>query len=330
MKTKLINHPEDAARECLEGFVSAYPGQYELIPGITAVKRKQAESRVTLVIGGGSGHEPMFAFFVGEGLADASVNGRIFTSPDPMSILKTVKAVDQGKGTLLVYGNYAGDNMNFDMAAEMLKDFRIRTETVRVMDDIASAPGERRDDRRGVAGDVYAVKIAGAACMAGLDLDEVKRVTKKACDQMATIGVALSGATIPGEETAIFTLRDGEMEYGLGIHGEPGIKRISAEKADVITETLVTELVKELGLKAGDVVCSYVNGLGATTLMELYIINRKLRQLLDEKGIGIHDMLVDQLVTSQEMAGASVTLMKVDGELIKYYDAPCSSPHFKK
>ncbi len=251
-------------------------------------------------------------------------------SPDPGSILQAAQAVERGKGLLFVYGNYSGDNMNFDMAAEMLNDMGMTVRTVRVWDDVASASKENYQDRRGIAGNVLVIKIAGAACASGLDLEEAYRVACKARDNVFSIGVGLSGATIPGEEQPIFTLSNDEMEYGLGIHGEPGVRRVKLQSADEIAEELVNKLLADSGIQAGDVVCTLVNSLGATTLLELYIINRRLAQLLQERGIHVHDMDVGTYVTSLEMAGASITLMKLDDELRSYYDMPCRSPYYKK
>ncbi len=227
------------------------------------------------------------------------------------------------------YGCYAGDNLNFDKAAEELEKEGIPTRTVRVWDDIASAPRERITDRRGIAGDVLMLKIAGAACGA-LPLEEAYRVSVKARDNLYSIGVGLEGATIPGQKEPIFSLPADEMEYGLGIHGEPGIRRIKMQTADEIVTELVAAILEESGIQAGDTVCTYVNGLGSTTLMELMIMNRKLKLLLEEKGILIHDMDVNSLVTTMEMAGASISIMKMDQELLHYYDMPCRSPYYTK
>lgn len=327
---KIINLPEDCVRETAEGFLAAHPTLYEKVPDVAGIRVKNVKDKTALVIGGGSGHEPMFAFFVGDGLADAAAAGNVFASPDPGTILQTALSVDTGKGVLFVYGNYSGDNLNFDMAAELLEDMGVESRTVRVWDDVASAPKDRIEDRRGIAGDLFVVKIAGAATAAGLSLDEAYRVTAKARDNTYSIGVGLQGATIPGEEKPIFTLPDDEVEFGLGIHGEPGIRRMKMMSADEMVTTLVDLLLEDSGIGAGDTVCTYVNGLGSTTLMELHIMNRKLALLLEERGIHVHDMEVNSYVTTQEMAGASVTLLKLDDELRQYYDAPCSSPYYKK
>ena len=246
------------------------------------------------------------------------------------STVQTVaEAAHRGAGVLFVYGNYAGDNLNFDKAVERLEAKGIKTRTVRVRDDVVSAPKERYDDRRGIAGDYFVLKVAGAAC-ASLPLDEAARVTEKAAKNTFTGGVGLQGASLPGKTEPIFTLPADKMEYGLGIHGEPGIRRIELESADSIVDNLVDVILADSGIKEGDTVCTYVNGLGSTTLMELMIMNRRLAILMKEKKIKVHDMQVDRLVTTMEMAGASISLMKLDDELKPYYDMPCSSPYFTK
>lgn len=329
-KKKIINDPADVVREEGEGFLAAFGKTIAAVPGVNGlVKKDIPDGKTALVIGGGSGHEPMFGFFLGENLADAAANGNVFASPDPVTVTKTAEAANRGGGVMFLYGNYAGDNLNFDKAAENLEKEGIPVRTVRVWDDIASAPRERLTDRRGIAGDVLMLKIAGAAC-AKLPLDEACRVAVKARDNLYSIGVGIEGATIPGQKDPIFTLPADEMEYGLGIHGEPGIQRIKMQTADEIAENLFSAIVRESGLKAGDTVCTYVNGLGSTTLMELMILNRRLRMLLDEAGITVHDMDVNSLVTTMEMAGASISVMKMDEELIGYYDMPCVSPYYTK
>lgn len=327
---KIINEPQMVVEETLEGFLAAYPNQFERVDGVKGIRVKELKEKVGLVIGGGSGHEPMFSMFVGENLADASANGNIFASPDPNTILQTAMSVECGKGILFVYGNYAGDNLNFDMAAELLDDLGVESRIVRVWDDIASAPKDRIKDRRGIAGDVFVIKIAGAATASGLTLDEAYRIAAKARDCTYSIGVALSGGTIPGEREAAFSLPDGEIEFGMGVHGEPGIKRMKMLPADEITEILLDELLRDSGIRAGDRVCTLVNGLGSTTLSELCIINRRLKALLAEKGIEVYDMDMNSYITCQEMAGASVSLLLLDDELKPFYDMPCNSPYYFK
>lgn len=327
---KIMNDPKDVVKEEGEGFLAAFGDKIKGVPGVNGFVLKDIpEGKTALLIGGGSGHEPMFGFFLGKNLGDASANGNIFASPDPVTVAAVGEACDRGAGVLFLYGNYSGDNLNFDKAAEMLKEKGIKTMTIRVKDDVASAPRERYDDRRGIAGDVFAIKIAGAAC-SELPLEEAYRVAEKANRNMYTVGVGLQGATLPGKKEPVFTLPPDEIEFGLGIHGEPGIRREKLKTADEIVDVLVEEIIKDSGIKAGDEVCTYINGAGSTTLMELMIMNRRLSMVLKEKEITVHAMEVGSLVTTMEMAGASITIMKLDEELKKYYDMPCDSPYYKK
>ncbi len=325
---KIINAPENVVDQTLQGFIRAHGDQYGLLPDVRGIYVKDKKEKVAVVIGGGSGHEPMFAFFVGENLADAAACGNIFASPDPNTIMKTAMEAETGKGVLFLYGNYAGDTLNFDMAAELLDMMGVENRTVRVMDDVASAPLDRYEDRRGIAGDFFVIRIAGAAAGAGLSLDEVYEVTARARDNTYSIGVALSGCTLPGQEEPIFRLPEDEIEYGMGVHGEPGVSRVKWQPADVIVERMLEEILQDSGITEGDEVCTLVNGLGATSLSELYIMNRRLAELLEEKGIRVYDMEVNSFITSQEMAGASVTLFRLDPQLKEYYDTPCFCPYY--
>lgn len=327
---KLINHPKDVPYEVLEGFVTAYKDQYELVENVKGIKRKKSREGTALVIGGGSGHEPMFGMFVGENLADAAACGNIFASPDPNTIVKTALSVENGRGVLFVYGNYAGDRLNFDLAAELLEDMGIKTRSVTVWDDVASAPKERIEDRRGIAGDVFVIKAAGAAASKNLPLDEVYRIASMARDNTFSVGTALSGGTIPGETEAAFTLPDGEMEFGMGVHGEPGIQRMKIRTADETLDMMLDLLLKEGKIEKGDRICTLINGLGSTTLAELYILNRRLGERLKELEIEVHDMDVNSYITCQEMAGVSLTIMKLNEELQPYIDMPCISPHYTR
>ena len=328
---KIINDPDHVVSEMMEGYIGAYGRYYEKHPEVNGVILKQRrKDKVALVIGGGSGHEPMFSGFVGKGLADAAACGNIFASPDPNTVYQTAKAVDQGKGVIFVYGCYAGDNLNFDMGEEFLNDEGIATTHVRVWDDVASAPKERIEDRRGIAGDVFVIKTAGAACDAGLSLEEVTRVTEKARDNTRTIGVATAPAQLPGVEKPIFELPEGEIEYGMGLHGERGVLRTQWQDADVLVEKMYSQIMADADLKAGDEVCVLVNGLGSATITELAIAFRKVRELLHKNGIKIHDTDLNSYCTSQEMGGFSITLFKLDEELKKYYDMPCYCPFYAK
>ncbi len=328
---KIINNPDNVVAEMMEGYIGAYGKYFEKHPEVNGViSRQRRKDKVALVIGGGSGHEPMFSGFVGKGLADAAACGNIFASPDPNTVYQTAKAVDQGKGVIFVYGCYAGDNLNFDMGEEFLNDDGIATTHVRVWDDVASAPKERISDRRGIAGDVFVIKTAGAACDAGLDLDEVTRITEKARDNTKTIGVATAPAQLPGVEKPIFELSDGEIEYGMGLHGERGVLRTSWQDADTLAEKMYSQLLEDADLKEGDEVCVLVNGLGSTTIMELAIVFRKVKQLLVKDGIKVYDADLNSYCTSMEMGGFSITLFKLDEELKKYYNMPCYCPFYAK
>ena len=328
---KIINSPDNVVSEMMEGYISAYGRYYEKHPKVNGViLRQRRKGKVALVIGGGSGHEPMFSGFVGKGLADAAACGNIFASPDPNTVYETAKAVDQGKGVIFVYGCYAGDNLNFDMGEEFLNDEGIPTTHVRVWDDVASAPKNRIEDRRGIAGDVFVVKIAGAACDAGLSLEEVTRVTEKARDNTKTIGVATAPAQLPGIDKPIFELPEGEIEYGMGLHGERGVLRTTWQDADVLVEKMYAQIMEDAQLKAGDEVCVLVNGLGSTTITELAIAYRKVKKLLDRDGIKVYDTDLNSYCTSQEMGGFSITLFKLDEELKGYYDMPCYCPFYAK
>ncbi len=328
---KIINSPDNVVSEMMEGYISAYGRYYEKHPKVNGVILKQRrKDKVALVIGGGSGHEPMFSGFVGKGLADAAACGNIFASPDPNTVYETAKAVDQGRGVIFVYGCYAGDNLNFDMGEEFLNEDGIATTHVRVWDDVVSAPKERIEDRRGIAGDVFVVKIAGAACDAGLSLEEVTRVTEKARNNTKTIGVATAPAQLPGIDKPIFELPDGEIEYGMGLHGERGVLRTAWQDADVLVEKMYAQIMEDADLTAGDEVCVLVNGLGSTTITELAIAYRKVKKLLDKDGIKVHDTDLNSFCTSQEMGGFSITLFKLDEELKEYYDMPCYCPFYAK
>ncbi|PWJ48678.1 dihydroxyacetone kinase subunit DhaL [Faecalicatena contorta] len=328
---KIINHADNVVREMLEGYVGAYNRYYRKHPDVNGVILKQRrKGKVALVIGGGSGHEPMFSGFVGKGLADAAACGNIFASPDPNTVYETAKAVEEGQGVLFVYGCYAGDNLNFDMGEEMLQEEGIQTTHVRVWDDVASAPRDRIEDRRGIAGDVFVVKIAGAACDAGLNLAEVTKLTEKARDNTKTIGVATASAQLPGVEKPIFELGENEIEYGMGLHGERGVLRTHWQSADVLAEKMYGEIKKDTDLKAGDEVCVLINGLGSTTITELAIVYRKVGELLERDGIKVYDADLNNYCTSQEMGGFSITLFQLDEELKQYYDMPCFSPYYAK
>lgn len=329
---KIINEGGAAVDEMLEGVLAAHPRHLRVVEGsprsIVAVDGPR-QGKVGLVIGGGSGHEPSFLGFVGRGLADAAAIGNVFASPPPDPILECAKAVDGGAGVLFMYGNYAGDVMNFDMAAEMAAMDDIEVRTVLSTDDVASAPPDQREKRRGVAGNFFIFKAAGAACDMMLPFDECERIGRKANDHTFTMGVALSPCSLPQTRRPNFEIGDDEMEIGMGIHGEPGIARGPLQSADAITDAMLDRILEEMAPARGDRVALLVNSLGSTPLMELYIMNRRVRQRLDDIGVDVHATWVGNYCTSLEMAGASITLHHLDGELQRMLDHPCDAAMFR-
>lgn len=329
---KFINRGEDAVDEMLEGVLAAHPNHLRAVPGsprsIFAVNGPRP-GKVGLVIGGGSGHEPTFLGYVGKGLADAAAIGNVFASPPPDPVIACAKAVDGGAGVLFLYGNYAGDVMNFDMAAEMLAMDDIEVSTILTTDDIASAPRGEREKRRGVAGNVFIFKAVGAACDLMWPLQDCIRIARHANDRTYTMGVALSPCSLPQTRKPNFQIGEDEMEIGMGIHGEPGVLRGPLQPADAVTDQLMDRILEEMAGRPGDRVAVLVNGLGATPLMELYIIMRQVKKRLDAADIVIHTALVGNYCTSLEMAGASITLMHLDDELQPLIDHPCDCAMFR-
>ncbi|ECB9721799.1 dihydroxyacetone kinase subunit DhaK [Listeria monocytogenes] len=327
---RLVNDGYEAVEEMLAGYVAAQ-GKYvdfaENDKRVIVSKQMSEEPRVRIIVGGGSGHEPLFLGYVGKDFADAAVVGNINTSPSPEPCYNAVKAVDSGKGCLYMYGNYAGDVMNFDMGAEMAADDGIRVETVLVTDDIYSA--ENVEDRRGVAGDLIVFKAAASAAAKGLDLDAVKHAAEKANANTFSMGVALSSSTLPVTGKAIFEMKEGEMEVGMGIHGEPGIKRTSIEPADKVVDQIMGYLIEEMKLTADEEVHVLINGLGGLPVMDQYICYRRVDEILKEKGVHIHNPLVGNYATSMDMIGMSITLVRLDDELKDLLDTPCDTPYFK-
>ena len=329
---KLINDPDVIIEEMLDGMLAAHPRHLRRLDdsprSIIALDGPRA-GKVGVVIGGGSGHEPAFAGYVGRGLADAAAVGSVFASPSPKPILDCTKAVHGGAGVVYLYGNYAGDVMNFDLAAKMAGREGIEVRSIRVRDDVASAPPAEREKRRGVAGDVFVFKAAGAAANRMLPLDEVERIGRKANDHTLSMGVALAPCSLPETLKPNFQIGEGEMEIGMGVHGEPGVQRGPLQPADAVVDDLMDRILAELGASRGDRVSVLVNGLGATSLMELYVMHRRVQQRLDDAGLAVHRALVGEYVSSLEMAGASITLIRLDGELTEMLDHPCDCPHFR-
>ncbi|MER8683138.1 dihydroxyacetone kinase subunit DhaK [Mesorhizobium sp. M1405] len=329
---KIINDGNRTVDEMLEGILAAHPRQLKSADGSPRsiiARDGPRPGKVGLVIGGGSGHEPTFLGFVGKGLADAAAIGNVFASPPPDPILECAKAASGGAGVLFMYGNYAGDVMNFDMAAEMAAMDDIEVRTVLTTDDVASAPRDQRQKRRGVAGNFFIFKAAGAACDRMLSFDECERIARKANDYTFTMGVALSPCSLPQTRRPNFEIGLDEMEIGMGIHGEPGIARGKLTTADEITDEMLDNILDEMAPARGDKVAVLVNSLGSTPLMELYVMNRRVKHRLDDIGVAVHATWVGNYCTSLEMAGASVTLMHLDGELQEMLDHPCDCAMFR-
>ncbi|TDT50348.1 dihydroxyacetone kinase subunit DhaK [Fonticella tunisiensis] len=325
---RLINDPYNIVEEMLEGFCKAHNKHVKLLENdgrVVVSKKAPVKDKVGIIIGGGSGHEPLFLGYVGEGFADAAVIGNINTSPSPEPCYNAVKAVDAGKGCLYMYGNYAGDVMNFDMGAEMAAAEGIRVETVLVTDDVYSSTEIK--NRRGVAGDFYVFKVAAAKAALGYDLDAVKSAAEKANANTRSMGVAMSSSTLPITGKTIFELEDGDMEVGMGIHGEPGVRRTKIEPADKVVDEILGYILPDLPFNEGDEVSVLVNGLGATPLMDLHVAYRRVAQVLEEKKIKIYNSFVGNYATSMDMAGMSITLMKLDDELKELLDYPCDAPY---
>lgn len=328
---KVLNDPKKVVAEMIDGLVLANDGRVAKLPNHNAIVRTDLpESKVALLIGGGSGHEPIFHGFVGKNMGDGAACGQVFAAPSPDIICEAAKAIHRGKGILFLYGNYAGDNMNFDMAAELLEEDGIEVRTVRVCDDVAAAPPERMYDRRGVAGDVLMIKIVGGAAAELDSLDEVERVARKAVANVRSIGVAVSAGSIPETGKPTFELADDEIEVGMGAHGEAGVTRQKLSTADEIADQLMDKILPDLPFGRGDEVALLINNLGATTMMEMLIVNRRIRQILDQHGISVHRTDVGTWLTVQEMAGFSVTLLKLDDELKHYLDLPCQSVGYSR
>ncbi len=329
---KILNQPKDFVPEMLDGLIKAHPTQLAYTEDLHCIVRADSpvQGKVGLATGGGSGHLPVFLGYVGQGMLDGCSVGDVFSSPSAEQMLAVTKRIDGGKGVVYIYGNYGGDVMNFDMAAELADMEGIPVKTVLVKDDVASAPPAEAGRRRGVAGMVFAFKVAGAKADKGGSLDEVAAIAEKALANIRTMGVALSPCTVPLAGKPTFTIGDDEMEIGMGIHGEPGMKREKLQTADQIAERMTLAILEDLPQKPGTRVAVMVNGLGATPPEELYVIYRKVDEILKGKGLIIHRAYVGEFATSMEMAGASLTFMYLDDELVELLDYPANTPFFKQ
>lgn len=328
---KILNNPQHYVDEMLEGLCVAHPELKRMGDDgrVIARSRGAVAGKVGIVTGGGSGHLPVFLGYVGEGLLDSCAVGNVFAGPRMADCMEAARAADGGEGVLQLYGNYGGDRMNFDMAAEMLELEGIATASVRVTDDVASAPLDQQDKRRGVAGLVLVYKVAGAKAAAGASLEEVTLLANKANDACRSIGVAITPCVVPESGKPSFTIQDGEMEFGMGIHGEPGLWRGPLKTADELADEMLSHLMPELALCKGSRVGVIVNSLGATPAEELYILFRRVAAVMRSKGVEIVQPLIGRYATSMEMTGASLTLMKLDDELEQLLTAPADCPFWR-
>jgi dihydroxyacetone kinase len=325
---KLVNRPEDFVEEVLEGILAAHPDQLRRAADPRAIVRADApvQGKVAIATGGGSGHLPVFLGYVGRNLADGAAVGNVFASPSAEQMLAVIRAVDGGRGVLQLYGNYGGDVLNFGLAAELAEAEGIEVATVLASDDVASAPRGEESRRRGIAGIFFLYKVAGARAGEGATLAEVKETTERAAAGLRSMGVALAPCTVPSAGEPTFELPAGEMEIGMGIHGEPGVRRGRLEAADRVADDLVDALLGDLPLERGASVDVLVNGLGATPVEELYLLFRRALERLGGAGVEVRRAWIGEYATSLEMAGASISVLLMDDELARLVDAPAESP----
>ena len=316
---KIINNADNFVEESISGLVKSYPEIYKYSSETNKVLMRSVKgnNKVGLVSGGGSGHLPLFTGYIGKGLLDSCAIGNVFASPSVDEISTAIKSANSEKGVLCIYGNYGGDVMNFDMASEMLEMEDIKVESVVVADDVASASKEEKEKRRGVTGMLYVFKTTGAIAESGADFDEVKRVAVKTNENIRTMGIALTPTILPQARKPTFEIGDDEMEIGMGIHGEPGIRRGKLKRANEITEELSEKLLSDIDLNKGDYVSILINSLGATPHEELFIVANKFNNILNDNGIINSKSYVGRYATSMEMAGMSITILKLDDELEK-------------
>ncbi len=324
---RILNHPDSIVDEMLDGFVSCHSDIVKLIRtgednprGVVAAVDAPRAGKVGVVTGGGSGHKPAFIGYVGKGMCDAAAVGEIFSSPTALAFLEAFRAADGGAGIACLYGNYSGDNMNVKMASKMAKREGTDVKTVIANDDVASAPKEQRENRRGVAGEIFMWKCGGAKAAKGGTLDEVIAAAQKAIDSTRSIGIGLSPCTLPAVGHPNFTIEEGTMEVGIGHHGEPGIQVCRLESAAQMARRMADAILPDYPFQSGDEVAVLLSGLGATPLMELYALYGEVRRLLEQEGIKIHRSYVGNYFTSLEMMGATLTVMKLDEELRQLLD----------
>ena len=316
---KIINNADNFVEESISGLVKSYPEIYKYSSETNKVLMRSVKgnNKVGLVSGGGSGHLPLFTGYIGKGLLDSCAIGNVFASPSVDEISTAIKSANSEKGVLCIYGNYGGDVMNFDMASEMLEMEDIKVESIVVADDVASASKDEKEKRRGVTGMLFVFKTTGAIAEKGADFDEVKRIALKTNENIRTMGIALTPTILPQAGKPTFEIGDDEMEIGMGIHGEPGIRRGKLKTANEITEELSEKLLSDIDLNKGDKVSILINSLGATPHEELFIVADKFNNILNDNGIINSKSYVGRYATSMEMAGMSITILKLDDELEK-------------
>jgi dihydroxyacetone kinase-like protein len=324
---KLINAPDAVVDEALAGMVAAHGDLLKVIePNVVVRADAPRQGKVGVISGGGSGHEPMHGGFVGVGMLDAACPGAVFTSPVPDQMLAATKAVDGGAGVLHIVKNYTGDVMNFELAAELAQAEGIEVTSVVIADDVAVTDSLYTAGRRGVGGTVLAEKIVGAAAEEGQDLAAVTALCQRVQDNVRSMGMALTSCTVPAAGKPTFEIGDDEMEIGIGIHGEPGRERRALAGADEITEALMGPVLDDLPFNSGDRVLAFVNGMGGTPLIELYVVYNKVAQMCRDRGVTIERNLIGSYITSLEMAGCSITLLKLDDEMTRFWDEPVHTP----
>lgn len=328
---KIINDPLKCADELFEGLVMAYDGKAKRVGRRSIVMTSLRPNAPALLVGGGAGHEPIYHGLIGKNMADGAAVGDIFAAPSPDIVLEATQAVSRGKGVLYLYGNYAGDVMNFDIGAELAAEEGIEVKTVIIADDVASAPPNMKHNRRGVAGLVPITKLAGAAAATVDTLEELARIAQKACDNTRTVGVSTKPGSIPATGQPTFELADDVIGLGMGIHGEKGVGLIPMCTADELAPKMLDILFgDDLPLNSGDEIVFFVNSLGSTHLMELLILLRAAKPILEKRGLKVHQTIIDNIVTCQEMAGVSFSITKLDAELKKLWDMPCESVGYTK
>lgn len=329
---KILNSSDLFVDESLEGIILAHQDQLKFSSDDPrAVVRADAKTKekVSIITGGGYGHLPTFLGYVGPGFCDGVAVGNVFTSPSGETIANAAMETETGKGVLLLFANYVGDCLNFEMAKDILEMQDVQVGYVKASDDVASAGRENKNKRRGIAGIYFAYKTAGAKAESGASLEEVTAVAEKACERISTVGFAFSPCKIPGRTAPVFHLEDDEMELGMGIHGEPGVSRTKLKSSKEIAQEIIDMLVEDQDLKGGEEVAVLVNGLGGTSREELYILYRDAKAVLDEKKIRIHKAIVGEYATSMEMLGASISILVLDDELKRLLDAPGNTPFIK-